>query len=68
MQHFLSIDESLLEENEDVRRIILRLQSAANDPEVHRGMILEDMIIEELRKRNAEAMIREGEATDAQKE
>ena len=61
--HILAVDESIMEGNEDVRRIIMRLQSAALDPEVRRGMILEDMYLEELEKRNAEAMANNDEST-----
>ena len=53
----LAVDESMLEESDDKRRIITRLLSAASDAEVRQRMNVEDEISTAIENRDTEIMV-----------
>lgn len=53
----LEVDESMMEENDDKRRIITRLLSAASDTQVRQKMSIEDEISTALENRDTEIMV-----------
>ena len=63
----LNIDESMLEGDEDIRRIVTRLLSAASDTHVRQGMNVEEEINKALENRDTEIMQYKKEASEAKK-
>ena len=61
MQQILSIDESIMDGNEDIRRIVMRLQSAASDPQVRYYMNIEDQAHAILANRDTEGLLYKNE-------
>lgn len=63
----LTVDESMMDEDDDMRRIVTRLLSAASDTQVRHSMNIEEEISTALENRDTEIMVYKNEATKAKK-
>lgn len=63
----LSVDDEMMEEDEEVRRIVTRLLSAASDTQVRHSMNIEEEINTALENRDTEIMLYKNEANEAKK-
>ena len=63
----LNVDEEMMEEDEEMRRIVTRLLSAASDSQVRHSMNIEEEINTALENRDTEIMLYKNEATKAKK-
>jgi hypothetical protein len=63
----LNVDEEMMEEDEEMRRIVTRLLSAASDSQVRHSMNIEEEINTALENRDTEIMLYKNEANEAKK-
>lgn len=63
----LNVDEEMMEEDEEMRRIVTRLLSAASDSQVRHSMNIEEEINTALENRDTEIMLYKNEAKKARK-
>lgn len=63
----LTVDESMMDEDDDMRLIVTRLLSAASDTQVRHSMNIEEEISTALENRDTEIMVYKNEATKAKR-